>query len=519
MSDIQQFLWKLRRLLLPLIGLALLFSAAYAAIAWLLVSVFALPLDENVVRYWLPSALSFGLAYIAIRPNLRALNLNEKRDPVFWYLAVVTATICVPSFFAQSYVRESMAQLVQVQSAADIAAAARAEYYTAATTCLQRDRTRGYATLDRSPKDHRPTNYELYLTVPVCDSDNVWIGIKYTKSVGNAHNDEELEAGYKVFAQEADAKFTKEYPADFQYLERMGRSSDARSFEKAIQHGGGKTDGIVILKPHKEPYARDTGSAVVWFGVSLGVGFVIWLFMVLIPELDEDKLKQPEPQDKMERLLASNLYRPRRHHYGPAVLIDLNIAVFVVMAFAGLGVWSFEIDDLIAWGANYAPLNNGLGLFRLISAQFVHGGLMHLANNLYGLAFACVFLMSIAKGSRLIFCYLFCGVIGNIASAYAHPERPSVGASGAVMGLWGILLVLALLRDHRLLENPKGILINTAVFAGLTLVLGFILPGVDNVAHIGGFVTGLLLGLVLYAIDWPRGKRAAEHGFAERSTP
>jgi len=187
---------------------------------------------------------------------------------------------------------------------------------------------------------------------------------------------------------------------------------------------------------------------------------------------------------------------PHRKNYGFPILLDLNLAVFIAMGLSGAEGLQIKPQDLLAWGANYGPYIHGLGIFRLISSQFVHAGIMHLANNMYGLFFASIFLSRVVRDARLILCYLVCGLGGSIASFVVHPMTVSVGASGAIMGLCGILLALVLLNDKRIVEIRKLVLVNVGIMTGLTLLLG-LKPGIDNAAHLGGFITGAVLGLAI----------------------
>jgi len=182
-----------------------------------------------------------------------------------------------------------------------------------------------------------------------------------------------------------------------------------------------------------------------------------------------------------------DLFIPTPKLYGLPILIDTNIVVFLVMALSGLGVMSFDRDDLLVWGANFRPAIHGIGMFRLITSQFVHGGLIHLANNLYGLLFAGMFLTPVALNGRLIASYLLCGLGGSIASVLAHPATVSVGASGAIFGLFGILLTLVLFGDARLAEARKFIFINAGIFVELNLL---VVPTVNLTATPSAVLTG-----------------------------
>lgn len=508
MSEHREIYWKLQHAALPVAAAALIFSITYSGLAWL-VEWLWLPLDEAVVRYWLPSGLAFLLALLLVRPHLRRFDFDPEKANSFWFYLVATAAICVPCFLMQSYLRDVTAELVPVNSVAEISGTAHARYFQSQNVCLDRSRAVAHPALDRNLKSGRPERYVFYVAAPVCDASDVWIGFRYSKSIDSAATDQDLQEGFKAFGSEVERRFNAEDPSSFRYLERLGRSSDYRNYQKALQDNGKSGDGLFVLKPHTEPFAPDAGNDAMWFAIAYGVGMLLWFSMVLLKPLDPDKPAEPDADEKLQSLIASQFYLPRRHHYGAAVLVDLNIAVFAVMLLSGLGVFSFERDDLIAWGANYGPLDHGLGLLRLVTSQFVHSGVMHLFNNMYGLIFACLFLMPVVKNGRLIFCYLLCGTIGSIASVTMHPQTPSVGASGAILGLWGILLVLSALRDKRL-ENPKGILINIAIYTALTLGLGAVTPGVDNFAHIGGLVAGLVLGLVLFVTNGMKRSPAEE---------
>ena len=101
---------------------------------------------------------------------------------------------------------------------------------------------------------------------------------------------------------------------------------------------------------------------------------------------------------------------------------------------------------------------------RLISSQFIHGSILHLLNNMYALIFAGIALAPIVRKAGLIACYLLAGLGGSVASAVVHPATVSVGASGSIFGLFGVLLTLLALRDERIAQIRSFILVNSARF-------------------------------------------------------
>jgi membrane associated rhomboid family serine protease len=157
----------------------------------------------------------------------------------------------------------------------------------------------------------------------------------------------------------------------------------------------------------------------VWLLAAFTIGSLVWLIMVMIPSLDRTRMAsaaKPTDPARPPGSFVRDLFIPTPKLYGLPILIDTNIVGFLVMALSGLGVMSFDRDDLLVWGANFRPAIHGIGMFRLITSQFVHGGLIHLANNLYGLLFAGMFLTPVALNGRLIASYLLCGLGGSIAS-------------------------------------------------------------------------------------------------------
>lgn len=94
-----------------------------------------------------------------------------------------------------------------------------------------------------------------------------------------------------------------------------------------------------------------------------------------------------------------------------------------------------------------------------------------------------------------------------MASAVVHPATISVGASGSIFGLFGVLLTLLALRDERIAQMRSFILVNVSIFVGLNLLLGSISTGIDNAAHLGGLATGVVLGLVIFLKRPPKANR------------
>lgn len=229
----------------------------------------------------------------------------------------------------------------------------------------------------------------------------------------------------------------------------------------------------------------------------------------------------PPPQQPM---------RPKRSRWAMApatnILVGINCAVFVLMTLTGVNPIRPTTDSLRLWGANDAGAVLNLGeWWRIVTAMFVHGGILHLGVNMWCLWNLGMLAEPLMGTLGVIAVYILTGAAGNLLSTLVnwilYHSLPgasvgwfgpvSIGASGAVFGIAGALIVL--LKSNRLPVPPreiKSLRKSVIYFAVINLVLGFGINvgssvigtgiAVDNMAHLGGFSTGLLFALPM----WPR---------------
>jgi membrane associated rhomboid family serine protease len=178
------------------------------------------------------------------------------------------------------------------------------------------------------------------------------------------------------------------------------------------------------------------------------------------------------------------------------VLIAANVAVFllaVVVSRVGAVTGRLGGLGLFRLGA-MNPLAVAEGQYwRLFTAMFLHAGLLHLLLNMYGLwLFGSVIERALGTW-RFAGIYLASGVLASVTSLlFADPRSVSVGASGAIFGLLGAWVAYNFRRRSSPLASAN--LRTAALIVGLNLFLGFAVPGVDNLAHVGGLVAGAVAG-------------------------
>lgn len=209
---------------------------------------------------------------------------------------------------------------------------------------------------------------------------------------------------------------------------------------------------------------------------------------------EEDVLSQP-PATAIENITGFfSMFKPVNGYFITPILISINILIFLTMLVSGVHIISPEGSDLILWGANFKPLTLEGEWWRLLSACFLHIGIFHLLLNMYALIYIGFLLEPYLGKSRFIAAYLVTGVASSVASLWWNDLTISAGASGAIFGMYGVFL--ALLTTNLLEKSARqSLLASILVFVGYNLLGGFKAnSGVDNAAHIGGLISGLLIG-------------------------
>jgi membrane associated rhomboid family serine protease len=132
--------------------------------------------------------------------------------------------------------------------------------------------------------------------------------------------------------------------------------------------------------------------------------------------------------------------------------------------------------------------------WRLVTAMFLHVGVLHLALNSFGLYIFGSLVEQTLGTARMVTLYLVTGFCASAVSfAFGPPAVAAVGASGAVFGMLGVWLAYNLRR--RSLSMARANVQWALMLIGINLVFGLSVPGIDNLAHIGGLVAGVLAGL------------------------
>lgn len=178
------------------------------------------------------------------------------------------------------------------------------------------------------------------------------------------------------------------------------------------------------------------------------------------------------------------------------LLLAANVLVYFYVEIQGS---SYNGDFMIQMGAIYDPLViQNHEFYRLITHFFLHFGFEHLFNNMISLLILGYSLEQVMGKGRFISLYFLSGILAGITSIvynmYVGQETISCGASGAIYGLMGALLVMLVvgIRGRFSSEVPRYLL-----YIGISIYSGMQDTSIDNAAHIGGFVAGVLICLIM----------------------
>lgn len=499
---------KTKLVFLPLLFLGSIFISAYILLYWLFyIHLDIIPLKENVVQYWIPVGLSSACVLLFIRPRVHLLKLdkdNGRIRPLYYMIAA--AVFCIPAIISTNYLDSATGRLTFLHSIKEISQRSPTKYYKVDSYVLKRDDIGIESVMSYSGKRNQYLDLDIYIAIPFTadlqdtQSPAAFLSVHYHRQVSGKLSEEERRKAWNSFWEESFGKFDS-LPIQFTYLEKIGNNKDRDRFQDAARKSDLYQPGAttIILKPVKESFEQRNGDKFFYIFFSFVAGLFVWFIMIAIPGIHEEKAKKNSSSgmSSARRQLTEifHILQPEKGFRATPVFILINLLVFIVMVFKGLGFITFDSRDLVPFGAIYEPAIQQGEWWRLITGMFLHGGIMHLLMNMISLYLVGIYLERFIHTKRFILAYLISGIAATLVSLWWH-DKPvvAVGASGAIFGLYGIVLALISFRMFDASIN-KLLLILLACTAGYSLLIGFLSEGIDNSAHLGGLIAGFISGI------------------------
>ena len=203
------------------------------------------------------------------------------------------------------------------------------------------------------------------------------------------------------------------------------------------------------------------------------------LFMKITGDINEHN---KEDAMRLEKVFKS------KYPYLTIFLIIVNCIFYFIPFLMG------EYNNIINMYCVHGPSIRAGDYYRLLTGMFLHGSLMHLALNCYSIYIIGAQVESFLGKAKFAVIYFFSGITGALLSITLNGSVGSVGASGAIFGLMGALLYFGYYYRVYLGNVVKSQILPLIL---INLFSGFILPGIDNFAHIGGLVGGVIITIAL----------------------
>ena len=198
-----------------------------------------------------------------------------------------------------------------------------------------------------------------------------------------------------------------------------------------------------------------------------------------------------EKTEKENKLFAK-VFSPKKIIFTKLIILAC-VVMYIILGINNGNFLTFSATSLAIFGGNNLLLVQNGEVWRILTSAFLHVGLIHLVVNMYSLAIIGTQVETFIGKWKFLFIYFISAIGGNLLSlVFSQANVVSVGASGALFGLMGALLYFGY---HYRLYLSEAIRNQIIPIILINLLIGFIVPGIDNVAHIGGLIGGYLASM------------------------
>ena len=499
------FARKFLFLSLPLFLVAVLVNAAYTGGRWYLErDALAVPFTRELLDIWFPVAISLFAVWGLLWKRIKRLQFNgHETNKRVGLAAIAFVAIAGPMLLSQGPMEASFVrQLDTIETEELLENRSRYLKFEAALS----DPTKSGWSSDVSPPERssRKIRVEMYCVSPLLlthqSGDNVskvWIGKRFRGALDSTLPSEEIDREYRTFL---DASWNKFMTLSMNRILAWRRVVYQEEREFYLDAVGMATRTIpskdmIILEGLMKGEAPEFEPSDVKASAFALLGALLAFTFCLVPTGVRIGYRSESEPAKVRSDANPSLIRffiPKKDNVVQAILLNSMILIFLLMVIDGVSLTRPTVPDLMEWGANRRPETTGGQWWRLLTSVFLHGGILHLALNCYGFLFGSSYVQWVYGQRKYATIFFVSGICASLASILWYENSASVGASGAIFGLFGAhtaMLMQKLLPDH----VRKPMLSNMAFYLGINLVWGM-QGGIDNAAHGGGYLSGFLLG-------------------------
>lgn len=494
---------KIKEVYLYYLVYSIIVIFGYGFLRWALdIKLQLIPIKNDIMGYWLPVGLVAFFLFILMRHRIKILKPGKTLGHGF-YQFIMFIALFGPLFTSQEFLEKGTFGLTPINKVSEISQHHYQKYFDIKSFKVNADRASAFTTSEVRGRRSKTLNYYMYFVCPFESGNNtIWYGLEYSFTTYPSKSQSELNREWDEFIQNSIDDFNKHQFKKPKYFELVKYSDEKDAYLEAIKekYSALEDNRHLILTPIKENFDGRLGNTIPWFFVWLILGNLIVFGLMMIPEVGVDnrllkKIKE-DRVDEDDGLTDFLTYlNPFGEYKGTAILLDINVIVFIAMLFLGIDIVNPSAKDLLEFGGNRrVEVING-EYWRLLSSIFVHGGILHILFNSVGLIIAGIFLESFMKTWRLLITYLIAGIGASLTSIYWNDNIVSVGSSGAIFGLFGVLIAFNIFNVYSK-NMRKSLWVFLTLYVGVNLIIGLLSQGIDNAAHIGGLISGFIIGLL-----------------------
>lgn len=453
-------------------------------------------INEKYVEFFFPFILSGFMVYLYLHPIIKRFKVGERVKNLFYFISVLL--IIAPIMVFQKYLAVELGDLKKVSNPMEIKKDKFYKFYEFTDYYID---LHNYDYLNRKSSHRNEYNITSYFVAPIKTKQSdknksVWFCVKYNENVSNRLFDDkdkqENEIEY-LFKKNRDIFLNNRDYNKIKFFSRINNSDDYNYFSEIVMNNSHNKD-IILLQPEYENFSDRSTTLFTWsIALILVSNFTLFFIMISAPySIKKNNKLFVFDFIKIKEILRT--FIPRKGFFFTPLCIDVNLLVFLVMIVNHVDAIEPTTLDMITWGGNARQLVVGGDYWRLLTSIFIHAGLLHLFMNLFSLWFVGIFLESSVGSRKISIVYFFSGILASLSSFLFNDFSVSLGASGAIFGLYGFFLARILTKTIDKVIS-QVFLSTILIFVGYNLVMG-LSGNIDNAAHIGGLITGFLIGIV-----------------------
>ncbi|MDD1779748.1 rhomboid family intramembrane serine protease [Enterovibrio sp. ZSDZ35] len=464
---------------------------------WFDIELNAVTFDEKAWELFIPAIISISSIALITRKRFRVFRIKGEEPSMLTKMFLVLA-LAIPMGIAQALVSSASYELVNLRTSDELLAHESEKFFTIDRYRVSRNQFASDTVFRVRGKHNEDLAINLYVAVPIDLEKNIWYGVRYYKTISNKGSDNEKQAAYTTFIDEANEKFKEHDYYDHSHFKLLRDSELYDGFKNAIlQTYPLKTnEDFFILYPQKETLADANDELYFIFYISAAIAFLVVAIVSFVLKTDPKALELYQSGQLDNSDFTTQIVRMLTFRAGVPIttlLVLICLAVYVMGVLNGVDFMNASVNELIPYGAVRRDFVLNGEYWRLITAAFAHFGLAHIAMNLFVLGLGGKFIEPLIGSIRFTLLVVVSAVGCTTLSIYVNESTLSAGSSGINYGLIGALV--AMLITRRLSKQQGSDALMLIAFIAVSTVISLFMSNVDHAGHFGGFLGGALVGL------------------------